>query len=273
VDRIVCYIPSYNDSQLVAESLSTVSDWEVVISDNASEAAHAAALDRLAGDRVRVIHQPKQLGRVGNWKSCVSHFIDSGADWMKFLPAGDRHKPDSLAVCRRALAEHPAARWVVFNVEIVAPEGRSPWSTAQGALVLEPAQAMLEVVPRSNIFYGLLSALVHVDAFGQGFSFAEEVLSYCSDMFFQVGIGRRNSTLFYPEMIAEFVVANRKMYRAAQFSLEHLLEDSLVRLRAADYYAELTGDRRTRDQLAPLLGLWLRGGLDQPLEKLLGSRP
>jgi hypothetical protein len=272
MSRIVCYIPSYNDSELVAESLATVPEWEVVISDNASAPDHAEALDRMAGQRVRVIHQPRQLGRVGNWKFCVSHFIESGAAWMKFLPAGDRHKPDSLAICRRALAEHPLARSIVFNVEIVAPEGRSAWSTAEGMLVLEPAQAMLEVVQRSNVFYGLVSALVHAEAVRGGFTFADEVLSYCADMFFQVNIARRNATYFIPQTIAEFVEANRKMYKVGQYSLEHLIEDGLVRLRAADYYAELTGDRETRDRLVPLLAVWLRGGLAQPLEKLLGAR-
>ena len=37
MSRLVCYIPSYNDSELVAQSLATVPEWEVVISDNASD--------------------------------------------------------------------------------------------------------------------------------------------------------------------------------------------------------------------------------------------
>lgn len=33
--RFVCYIPSYNDSELVAQFLAIVPEWGVVISDNA----------------------------------------------------------------------------------------------------------------------------------------------------------------------------------------------------------------------------------------------
>jgi glycosyltransferase involved in cell wall biosynthesis len=263
MSRIVCYIPSYNDSALVSESLSTVSDWEVVISDNASEAAHAAALDRLAGDRVRVIHQPKQLGRVGNWKFCVSHFIDSGADWMKFLPAGDRHKPDSLGIFRRALDAHPDARFVIGNVEIVWADRRRPWNALQDVVVRTPEQAMVETVERGNVFFGLLSALIHVDAVREGFSFAEEVLNYCADMFFLLRIARRSQVVYLPAIACEFVAENRKTFYSNRGSFEHLVEEGLVRLRAADYYAELTGDRARRDQLIPVIAQWLRERLDQ----------
>ena len=270
MSRFVCYMPSYNDSELVAESLATIPDWEVVISDNASDGPHRETLDRLASPRVQVIHQPEQLGRVGNWKFCVSHFVASGAQWMKFLPAGDRNKPDSLAICRRAVAAHPEARSFVFNIEIVSAEQREPWSRANDVLVLSPSQAMLEAAQRGNVFYGLLTALLHVDALRQGFSFAEDVLSYCADMFFQLGIARRNATYYHPEIVAEFVATNRKTFKVGQFALEHLVEESLVRLRAADYHAALTGDRQLRDALVTNLAAWLRGGLDQSPEKLIG---
>jgi len=169
MDRIVLYIPSYDDSELVQQSLATVPDWDVIISDNASAEPHRAALARLAGERVQVIHQEKQLGRVGNWKFCVRHFVESGAGWMKFLPAGDRHKSDSLAICQRALAQHPDARFVITNA-----------------------------------------------------------------------------------------------FKAGQASLEHFVEEALVRMRAADLFGQLTGDRLTRNQLHAMVGHWLSTRLDQP---------
>ncbi|MGD9720841.1 MAG: glycosyltransferase [Pirellulales bacterium] len=275
MSRLVCYLPSYNDSELVAQSLATVPDWDVVISDNASDPAHAAALDRLAGPRVQIIHQPRQLGRVGNWRFCVEHFLSGGAggaSWMKFLLAGDRHKPDSLAICERAIAQYPDIRSFVFNVEIHGPDGIAPWSAATGPLRLSSDQSLLQVVQRGNVFYGLLAALFHADTVRGGFSFGADILSYCADMFFQARIARRWPTLFYPEVVAEFVAAHRKMYSVSQFSLEHLVEEVLVKLRAADDYAALTGDRQSREQMAALLAGWLRGGLEQSPEKLIGRR-
>jgi hypothetical protein len=271
VDRIICYIPSYNDSQLVAHSLATVPDWQVVVSDNASSAPHAAALDRLASKRVRVIHQPRQLGRVGNWKFCVEHFIASGAGWMKFLPAGDRHKPGSLDACRQTLSSLGNARFVITNVEFVEDQIRQTSIVAPNVVVLSSQQAMMETIRQGNIFFGLLAALIHVEAVRDGFSFAHDVLSYCADMYFLLGIARRTPTVFSPTVVSEFVAEHRKVFQAGQQSLEHALEGALVRLRAVDYYAELTGDRRNRDELVSLVRTRTCACLDQPRDKLVGG--
>jgi glycosyltransferase involved in cell wall biosynthesis len=71
---LVCYIPSYNDSDWVKESLASIADWDVVIADNASDEPHRSALERLAGPRVRILRHEKSLGRVGNWRRASSTF-------------------------------------------------------------------------------------------------------------------------------------------------------------------------------------------------------
>ncbi len=47
MDRIVCYIPSFNDSVQAADSLASSPDWEVVVSDNCSEPEHGRALAQM----------------------------------------------------------------------------------------------------------------------------------------------------------------------------------------------------------------------------------
>lgn len=125
--ELVCYIPSYNDSELVSESLSSCIDWDVVISDNASDEPHRSKLAAMAGPRVQVIRQPNSLGRVGNWKFCVDHFLASGRSWLKLLCAGDVHKSDATAVLTRAIQRHPQARFIVS-------ESMSFGPTTRGAL-------------------------------------------------------------------------------------------------------------------------------------------
>ena len=88
------------------------------------------------------------------------------------------------------------------------------------------------------------------DAVRDGFTFGEELLNYCADMYFLVNIGRRCPTLFEPALVSEFVAANRKVYQVAQHSLEHLVEECLVRLRAAHYYGDAVGDPLAGDLVA-----------------------
>jgi hypothetical protein len=271
MDRMVLYIPSYNDSELVRQSLATVPDWPVVISDNTSAEPHRSALAALADDRVQVVRQQNSLGRVGNWEFCVRHFVDSGAEWMKFLLAGDRHKPDSLALCRKVLGMYSDARLLVFNVDTVWPGERSRWSTSHETFCLSPAQAMSEVVLRGNVFFGLVTCLLHAQALRGGFSFGTGTLSYCADLQFLMQIAREHPAHYYPEPVAEFIVANRKHFQVGQFTLEHVLEEALLRLRAADAYRDLTGDSRRRDELVAFIGQWLRAALEQSPTRLAGT--
>ena len=183
MDRVVCYIPSYNDSQQAIESLATCADWDVVISDNHSSAQHAEALSAAAaaaGPRVQVVRQPQPLGRVGNWKACVEHFIASGAAWMKFLSTGDRHRPDCLAIYRRAIERYPEARFIIGQIKLVRPVNPSVWACAPEDVTIEPAMAMEMAAHLGNVFFGLIAPVIHAETVRDGFTFGEDVLSYCT---------------------------------------------------------------------------------------------
>jgi glycosyltransferase involved in cell wall biosynthesis len=268
---LVCYIPSYNDSEWVKESLASVPDWDVVISDNGSSELHRDALVALASPRVRVVRQEKSLGRVGNWRFCVDHFIDSGAAWMKFLFAGDRHKPDSCNTFRRAIERHPAIRFMVPRVENVWPHKRFLWGPTGKEAVLTSPHMMAVIVEHGNVFPGLVAPLFHVDTVKSGFTFGESTLSFCADLLFLMDIARRTPSLFITEVAAEFVAARRKSMLAGMYTLEHCLEEGLVRLRAADAYLVLGGDPAQRTPMAERIARFVREGLKHAPEKLSGE--
>lgn len=249
VADLVCYIPSYNDSDLVAESLASCVDWDVVISDNASDEPHQSALQALAGPRVQIVRQPKSLGRVGNWRFCVEHFVRSGRQWLKLLCAGDLHQPDAVAILTRAIAKYPDVRFIISDVELMWPERTGRFSPMGCEVVLPPLHAMAATVEFGNIFFGLLAAHVHRDALGDGFVFGEEVLSFCADMRFLADIARRWPTLYVPEVTGRFIAARRKTMQRNAGTLENMLEDSLVRLHAAAAFQQLGGSEAEHQKM------------------------
>lgn len=270
MSRIVCYIPSYNDSPLVEESIASSPGWEIVISDNASAEPHRTALAALANERVQVIRHDRSLGRVGNWRFCVDHFIGSGATWMKFLMAGDRHKPLSLDIFRHAVARYPDVRFMIGQIENVWPDRRQLWTPTATVALISPRDVMAEVVRKGSVLYGLIAALIHVESVRDGFDFCEGALNFCADMQFLTLIAMKTPTLYVPEPVAECVVVHRKYLPAKIGSLEHFLEESLVRLCAADAFGELSGDRAVRNQLVTEISQRLRASLDSSPENLLG---
>lgn len=270
MSEITLYIPSYNDSELVRQSLASAPEWNVVISDNGSAEPHRQALADMACDRVQVIRHERSLGRVGNWKFCVQHFVDSGSTWLKLLCAGDVHRPHSLAVYQRAMTYFPEARFILGNIVNHLPEGPVTWLQIDDDYsLLQPAEAMRQAAQNGNVFYGLLAPLIHVDLLRDGFNFGEETLSFSADMLFLMNIGKKSPTLYTKEFVADFIIANRKQALSKNATLEHFLEEGLLRLRAAECYRELTGDRPECQQLLAKVAQWVRQGLDNPPQVLL----
>ncbi len=266
----VCYIPSYNDSHLARDSVASAFDWHVVISDNASDEPHRSALASLAGPRVEVVRHDRSLGRVGNWKFCVRHFLDRGHSWMKLLAAGDVHKPTALGVYSRAVTAFPQARFIVGNVESVWPDRISTWRQPLPAELVPCEQLQHHTARYGSIFHGPVAALIHADALADGFRFGEDVLNFCADMRFLCGIAERHAAVFLPEVVAEFRAYHRTYFQAKRHSLEHFLEESLVRLRAAEQYEALTGDRIGRNELVKHIAEWCKSGLHGPEDTLQG---
>jgi len=263
---MVCYIPSYNDSELARQSLATVPDWDVVISDNASDEPHRSALAALVDGRVQVVRQEKSLGRVGNWKACVEHFLASGREWMKFLCAGDRHKPGSKAIYERGIHRFPEARFVVGRIENVWPEGSTFWELTDDYKLVSSEAALTACAKYGNVFHGLIAPAIHRDGLTGGYLFGEQVLSYCADLAFLATVARQVPTLYVPEVVAEFVVANRKNFSVGHGSLGHVVEEALVRLRAAEWFFAITKDQAGKDRLIAQVQAFLR-------EYLSAARP
>jgi hypothetical protein len=268
---MVCYIPSYNDSDWVRESLASTPDWDVVISDNGSSQPHASSLRSLAGPRVRVIRQEKSLGRVGNWRFCVNHFIYSGASWMKFLFAGDLHLPTSREIYRRAIEHYPDARFIVPQVENIWPHKQFRYGISSRDVLLPPEKIMSVIVESGNVFPGLIAPLFHVDTVREGFTFGEDTLSFCADLLFLMNIAKRTPCLCLADATAQFIAARRRTMLARCLTLEHLLEEGLLRLRAVDAYLALGGDRARRVAMFDSIFRWMNSVLIHPPEKLAGD--
>ena len=257
MNDIVCYIPSYNDSELVRQSLASSRDWDTIISENASDEPNRDALAALASERVHVIRHDTSLGRVGNWKFCADHFAASGRTWMKFLAAGDLHKPEALGIYHHAMSAHPEAGMIVCRVEVVEPTTRWVWAPTDDVALFPPEASMRSIVTAGNVFHSLQAVMINSQALRGGYHFGEETLSYCADLRFLMSLACGNWVLYVPEVALEFCAIHRRHFKSRQWGLEHLLEEGLLRLRAADLHFEITGDRAQREQWNGQIAEWL----------------
>lgn len=107
--RVSVCIPAYNRRGLLRATLQSVllqtfREFEVVISDNASEEDLLAEVTAAGDSRIRYIRQDQNLGAAGNF-----HFLEGAAcgDYVLFLCSDDLLLPDCLAKAVAALDENP----------------------------------------------------------------------------------------------------------------------------------------------------------------------
>jgi glycosyltransferase involved in cell wall biosynthesis len=113
VGAVTVVIPTRDRPDLVRRSLHSVLAQkgprvDAVVVDDGSAVETARALDRLAGDRVRVAHHAQSLG--------VSRARNAGlalvtTPWVAFLDDDDYWAPDKLRSQLEALDDSPGADW------------------------------------------------------------------------------------------------------------------------------------------------------------------
>ncbi|MPY97772.1 MAG: glycosyltransferase [Actinophytocola sp.] len=113
VPRLSIGLPVYNGENFLAEALDallgqTFSDFELIISDNASTDGTEAICRRYAAmdTRIRYIRQPRNIGARPNHNFLVEH---ARGELFKWASHDDLYGRELLAACVTALDEHPEA--------------------------------------------------------------------------------------------------------------------------------------------------------------------
>lgn len=94
----VC-IPLYNSGPYIREAIEsvlvqTLTDWELIITDDGSTDGSAEAVASYSDPRIQYLLNPERLGAEGNWNRCVN---EGRGIYRKLLCHDDRLHPDCLA--------------------------------------------------------------------------------------------------------------------------------------------------------------------------------
>ncbi|HEX3222078.1 MAG TPA: glycosyltransferase [Nocardioides sp.] len=125
VPRISFAIPYYDNPGYLAEAISSVraqvvSDWELVVVDDAGPEPAADLVGSLADPRVRYHRNATRLGLPGNWNECLRQ---CRAPLATLLHGDDRLLPSYAEEVLRAADEHPEAAAVFTRATIIGEDG------------------------------------------------------------------------------------------------------------------------------------------------------
>jgi hypothetical protein len=243
---LVCYIPSFNNSEEVLDSVATTGNLPCVVVDNASDALHRERLRGSLPERASLIQHETNLGRVGNWNFCVEHFAQSGTPWMKWLFAGDALLPGAGERCLQGAAEHPTARLIIAAYTVVDGEQRTPVRPIERTQLMTPLDSVAKTVQAGSWYGAPTGHCIHRDAVVAGFEFGH--LPYVADAWFCLHVAAKFPVLYLAEEVGEFHATKRAYFRRQSRSASAVLEQGLLRVRAAELLEELQpGSRGASD--------------------------
>jgi hypothetical protein len=217
-------------------------------SDNASTDGSGEAL---AAKGVEVLRQPVSLGRVGNWRACIAHFLNTDAIWLKWLFTGD--SLDSSAVDRfhHHLLAHPNARLATSAYWVQEEKGRHASRAWEETVLVPPALAMKTASEKGNWFGPPSAVWLHREALTGGFDFGR--LDFLADMQLFLDVAKVQPTLYIGEELATFDLRERRYHRDHSESQLARIEHAVMRYQAARNYFELSGDKLEYDRLSSLI--------------------
>ncbi len=143
VPAISFAIPYYGNPAYLLEAVEsvrnqTVTDWELVVVDDAGPAPAGDLVDALGDARISYVRNARNLGLAGNWNECIRR---SRAPLVTVLHADDRLLPTYAERVLEAAGLRPGAAAVFTDVNIIGSAGQPTVTVADLAkrVVRRPA--------------------------------------------------------------------------------------------------------------------------------------
>lgn len=123
-------IPTFNRAPLLADCVrsalsQTYSNFEIVVSDNASTDETQAVLSSFHDPRLRVVRQPQNIGLMPNWNACLA---EARGAFIVFVADDDRIAPWMLDRCVGLTMREPELQAVVAlnDIELTEEKRKLP---------------------------------------------------------------------------------------------------------------------------------------------------
>jgi hypothetical protein len=188
VPKLSVGMPAYNSASWIEEAISsilsqTLTDFELVISDNASTDGTYEICQRIAGDdpRVRLLRNAVNIGANRNYRAVLDA---ARGTYFKWAASSDWCSPTFLEKCVAALDRDPTAvlacpRTALFEKSIAHAELSGTDLDLQSA---EPAQRFIQLLSTpglNNVFNGVIRRNALLRASRLGLYMSADIVLMC----------------------------------------------------------------------------------------------
>jgi len=124
--KVSVFIPTFNRAHMLRESIESVlgqtyGDFELIISDNASEDSTESVVKSFDDGRIRYVKNEHNIGSRGNWNRC---FVLARGEYITILPDDDLMLPENLERKERVLSSSARIGLVHSKYDLIDVDGR-----------------------------------------------------------------------------------------------------------------------------------------------------
>lgn len=233
-DKILVCIPSYNAEESIATTIESVlnqsiKNYKILVVDNCSTNKTAEVVEDMRrindnSEKIEIIVNPSNIGRIMNWNKCVELFLLSDFDYLKFLFTGDTLQKDGLKMLLDGFKKHDdrlgivVAGYCATEKDLVKKTqvfGEEKYLTSKDELMLFVKKGNWVGAPLSCMFS---RKAVYDICFDENFDFT-------SDYMFYINLASKHDALCVDGNIGNFSLLQRKHLQKYKGSLFAKIEE------------------------------------------------
>ena len=219
----VC-IPTYNRPEFLKQAIESVlaqtfSDYELIISDNASADTTTAVISSFKDRRIIHIRKEKNIGLVDNWNNCLSA---AKGQYITIFHDDDHMLPDNLTFKIEALDRNERAGMIHSNFHIIDENGSITQENAHFIKSQDIVETGASFLRKSLLGYNPInvsSVVIRKECYDKLGGFSKKV-HFTTDLEFWMRISMHYDVIYLAKPLIEYRMYHKDGWTSSQYVTE-----------------------------------------------------
>lgn len=247
-NKILICVPTYNAEKSLEKTIKSIlrqnfNGFDVLILDNKSidetfKVAQNLKDNLNADDKIHIVLNEKNIGRIGNWNKCLDIFRKSNYSYLKFVFAGDTLENNCLAELLNVFEKNPKLGFVSAEYYVHNSNDKTIKKTSfLEKTYFKPIDALKNFIKKGN-WVGAPIACMFSKKGVEGIKFMDG-LEWSADWKFYIDITTKFDSFYLNKPLGTFYSLERKYFLKHNNSSFAKFEELYIKYYALEKYKSL----------------------------------
>lgn len=219
-NKVLVCIPTYNAEDSLSDTIKSIlhqtfKQFDVLIIDNQSTDRTVEVAQQLKSDfnienKIHIITNEENLGRIGNWNKCVEMFRQSPHSYLKFVFTGDTLEDNCLETLVNVFQKNPGIGLVASEYHVHTANKTEKKTSFNKSIRFTPNEALKAFIRKDNWVGAPIACMFSREAI-KGIKFSDGI-EWVADWKFYIDIARSFDSFYINEPLSNFYAFQRKYF-------------------------------------------------------------